>query len=233
MNTKILSAVLLLSASGTAFASLVPIGQVPESGAGLGAVQTLVTFQATGTESGCVGVTGTGAADPGECPAGIAGGDEQAINNVYAAADVGLMDFTNLQLIFNASEPGNAAGQSITLDSLALVLYSSTGTQLAAYYLAAPYFIPDVLPGTGNAGFGFELDAAQLLLANDVLENNPGLIIGAAATASGAAGGLETVSLRINEDGGGGPSEIPEPGTYALAISALAGMAAWRKYQTR
>ena len=32
------------------------------------------------------------------------------------------------------------------------------------------------------------------------------------------------------DDGGGGPSEVPEPGTYALAVSAFTAMVAYRRF---
>ena len=234
MFVKSLTAVVFLTAS-TMFGALIPIGTVPQSGTGLGSQFTLLTFQATGTESGCVAGDAGGGAITGSsaCPAQIDGGDEQAINNVYTATDIGLDDFTNLQVVFNASEPGNVAYQGITLDELALTLWNADdGTILGAFYLENPYVIADAFPGVGNAGFGFELDATQAADANLLLAAFPDLVIGAAATASNASGGLETVFIRTL-DGGGGPSEIPEPSTYALGISALAGMFMFRKFRTR
>ena len=57
MNKTLLS-MLLLSSSTMAFASLISVGPVPTSGAGLGTVETLLTLTSsanTTTESGCVG----------------------------------------------------------------------------------------------------------------------------------------------------------------------------------
>ena len=82
-------------------------------------------------------VTGSGA-----CPAGFTSGNEQAINNTYSASSIGLKNFADLQVIFNPVEPQNAAGQTLTIDDLALTLWNPTnGTLLATYKIAAPYVI--------------------------------------------------------------------------------------------
>src|SRR5688572_4744975 len=47
--------------SSSAFANLIPIGAIPSTGNGLGAVNSVVTFQNTGTEVGAVGLTTGGA----------------------------------------------------------------------------------------------------------------------------------------------------------------------------
>lgn len=238
MSYKLLSAGLLLFSS-TVFGALIPVGEVPLTGQGLGNVMTLLTFTSPNnetTESGCVagGVGGEKVTGSGACPFGIDGGNEQAINNVYTAAQVGITDFADIQLIFNASENNNDADRSITIEALALTLWDpANGDLVGAFYLENSYFIADPRPGAGNAGFGFQLDAEQAQAANDVFTAFPNLRIGVAATASDATGGLETISVRSLNTGGGGPSEIPEPATYALAISALAGMAGWRKFRTR
>jgi hypothetical protein len=197
---------------------------------------TTLTFSSAGsssTESGCVGggIGGTTVTGASACPAGFTGGDEQAINNVYTAAAIGIADFTQLQLIFNASEPGGVSTRGITIENLALTLWDPTsGLILGAFYLPSPYVIADAFPGVGNAGHGFVLDATQAGAANLLLAAFPELRIGVAATASSATGGQETIFVRSVE-GGGPPSEIPEPGTWALVVSALGGLAGLRKFR--
>jgi hypothetical protein len=218
-----------------ALASLVPVGPVPLSGQGLGNVNTALTFTSPAsstTESGCVGagvggVTITGST---KCPPGFTGGNEQAVNSTYSAASLGLQNFADLQIIFNASEPGNAADQSITVNNLALTLWNPlNGNLLATYTIASPYFIADAFQGVGNAGFGFNLDAAQSNAANLLLDANAGLFLGIAANASAATGGLETVSIRTTgatPRGGQGPGqqEIPEPATMISTTIGLCGL---------
>jgi hypothetical protein len=165
--------------------------------------------------AGLAGALVTGAA---ACPAGFTGGDEQAINNTYSATFLGLTDFNNLQIIFNASEPNSAAQQDITLTNLALTLWDpATGLILDARYIGGPIVFPSVDPGVGNAGFGFKLDAGQAATVNGILAAFPDLFIGISATADNAQGGLETFSVRTVS----ALPTIPEPSTYALAGTAL------------
>ena len=211
-----------------AFGSLISIGVVPSSGQGLGAVQTALIFHLRGPARLRVvvllpaleGPPITGAA---ACPAGFAGGNEQAINTTYPAASLGLTDFNNLQVIFNANEPQGAALTGITLDSLAITLWDpATGLILDAKYTLGRSFFPIADPGVGNAGFGFVLDAAQAADFNLLLAAFPDLRIGVAANASDANGGAETISFRAT-------NVIPEPLTYALLGSALAALALLRR----
>ena len=227
----------LLVSSTVAFGAIIPIGVVPEAGGGLGSVNTVLTIQSPGnstTESGCVSGA-AGGAEGQQCPAGIPGGNNTGGNagsNVYTAAQLdNLASFADLQIIFNAQEPQNG-NEGITVSQLALTLWGSYGGILDAIYLDEPYVITDSFPGVGNAGYGFVLSGESITNANLLLAANPDLRIGLAATAIDAQGGIDTFSLRNGDTDGGGPgSEIPEPGTYALAASALAGLVAYRKFR--
>jgi len=217
----------LLLGSHAAFADVISIGPVPLSGAGLGAVNTALTFTSPGastTATGCVaaGIGGVTITGPTACPAGFAGGDEQALNDTYTASDLGFTDFNDFQAIFNPNEPGS---DSITLDLLAITLWDpATGLILDAKYTTAPVVFPSADPGVGNAGFGFELTALQAADFNLLLAAFPNLRIGAAANTSDATGGLETIAFRSTN-----VAVIPEPSTYALLGSALAVLALLRR----
>ena len=164
---------LLVYGASVSYASLIALGPVPSSGSGLGAVSTVLTFTSPGSsssETGCVGAGAGGTTVTGSavCPsATFPGGNEQAINNVFSTAAAGFTNFSNFQLVFNASEPGSAA--DITLTSLALTIYNSAGVLQQTHTLAAPYVIADAFPGVGNAGFGFMLDATEAGQANALL----------------------------------------------------------------
>lgn len=230
MNFKMRAFLLTLVSSQLMFGSLIYVGEVNETGTGLGSVNTLLTVTSKGnstTESGCVGWNGSSTVtSTAICPGGFVGGDNLAINNTYTLSSLGLNNFDSLQLIFNASEP---AGNSITVDNLALTLYGANGSLLASYTLDAPVTFANSFTGTGKAGFGFQLDGAQAALANSFLGIS-GLRIGGAINASDATGGLETVFLRTINDGGVDPNEgpndpnqVPEPSTYAGVGAVLIG----------
>ena len=109
-----MASVVFFAGVQAAFGSVISIGPVPSTGQGLGAIETALAFSSPGastTESGCVaaGIGGATVTGAGACPAGFAGGNELAISNTYTAASLGLTDFNDLQVIFNASEPQGAA----------------------------------------------------------------------------------------------------------------------------
>lgn len=229
--------------TSSAFATLIAIDTVPTTGNGLGAVNSLVTFQNTGTEIGCVGITAGGITATGstQCfgigTAPVTNEQTGSGNNTYTALGLGITSsglntFANVILIFNGSEGENAEDLMITLDKLSLNLFSSTGELLGAFSTASP-FTADAFPGTGNAGFGFQLDATQAAAANSFLLSNPNLVIGASASASNANSGLETVFIsRIDSTqpgDGGGVSEIPEPTTAWMLGSGLIGVSMFLK----
>lgn len=226
-----------LGSAATLSASLIPIGAVPSSGTGLGAVNTILTIKTangqTTFESGCVGADAGGNPQTGAafCGGTSTGGDEQpggSKNNVYLASSIltGGQNFSNLQIIFNASEPQNASSPSISLTDLTLTLWSggSIAGQFSLDPASSPY-TPTAFPGTGNAGYGFVLDATQAAAAN-ALGPLSSLYIGLSATATGASGGLDTAFIRSFGTGPGPePGPIPEPSTYVLLGSALLGLA--------
>ncbi len=235
--------------TSTAFANLIPINILPSTGNGIGAVSSVVTFQNTGTEVGAIGLAPGGAVTLGSTVAfGIGNGfpssggttHEQtgSGNNVYTATSLGFAatganTFANLVLVFNGNEGGNAADQAITLTNLSLNLFNTTtGALLGSFSTIAP-FNALAFPGVGNAGFGFQLDAPQSAQANALLAANPNLTIGAAARATGANAGFETVSIaRINsiQPGGGNPAGVPDQSSAVLLLGgALVGLAMFRR----
>ena len=217
---------------GTAFADLVPLGANSLQGEGLGHVDTVLTMQSPGsstTESGCVGagpggttVTGPTVCPPGSGPNGgnaFTGGNEQAINNVFSASSLGLTDFNNLRILFNANQP---ASGPITLNNLALGLWDPSGTFLDFRYVASPpVMFASTNPGIGNAGFFFGLDSTEAAGLNEILAMNPNLFIGLAANASMATGGPETFSIGVS-------GAVPEPATF-VPIALLIAVFAFRK----
>ena len=234
-----LAGLALALGASQAHASLIPLGPGSLGGQGLGSVDTVLTLTSQGnatTESGCVGAGpgGTTVLGSSKCPgngpnglSAFTGGDEQAINSVLSASAIGLTDFNDLRILFNASEPANG---SITLGNLALTLWDSTGSILDARYIAATVPFASTDPGTGNAGFFFGLDATQAADANLVLAANPGLFIGLAANLTDAQGGLETFSIGVAETVPEPPPiTVPEPMMLAIAGVGLVGVGLLRR----
>ncbi len=250
MNHTVLGGLAVFAVyTSSAFATLIPINIVPSTGNGLGAVNSIVTFQNTGTEVGCVGFLGGATATGSDqcfggvtAPGGVTNEQTGSGNNTYTASSLGITStgsntFANAILVFNGNEGGNTVDQTITLTNLSLNLFTSSGAFLRAFSTVTP-FTAAAFSGVGNAGFGFQLDATQAAQANALLASNPTLVIGASASASSANAGPETVSIaRIGSTqpgggGGGGGSAVPEPTTAWMLGSGLIGLSIFLKRRT-
>ena len=226
----VVSAVGLILAASQAEASLIFVGVIPSTGNGIGAVNTSLTFQNTGSESGCVAFNGSAAViGSAACPTGFGfiGGNESpgaSQTNVFTAAQLGFSatnNFSNLLVIFNGNE-GGGANQPITLTALGLSLYSATGTRLQTFTAIGLPTTFAALPGIGNAGFGFALDSTQAAQANALLILNPLLRVGTSANVTNSEAGPETIQLTTVTNTGGAGGQIPEPSSFILLSSGLA-----------
>ena len=228
----------LVGGAMTLSADLIPIGLIPSSGNGIGAVNTSIVFENSGaaSESGCVGIlNGAVVSSSQVCPAGFLGGDNtnpqapSQKNDVYATTSIigAGQSIANVVLLFNAIE----SDTSITLNSIALTLYSGADKQ-THYYTGAP-LVFNALPGQGNAGYGFQLSAAEAAEANLFISSHAGpTYLGTAATASGGlSSGAESIALATINTVQNPVTVTPEPGTIVMMFSglALAGLGAARR----
>lgn len=231
---------LTLAITQYASASLVLVNPVEQSGTGLGAVFTVLTLngEANSTfETGCVAPSDSGTTVTG---CGFENNTVQAQFSTPSIAEVGVTDLSNLLIIFNASEPGNAL--EIQLNELVLTFYSSIDGDTSVHTLAEPEAFATTASGTGNSGYQFRLDEDQATAANTFVAANGGgaVRIGLGASVGcgdeedapaclegggEATGGLETFFVSsVSQDLGETP-EIPEPGSMALMGTGLSALA--------
>ena len=218
-----------LGLAHTASATLILLGPNPESGTGLGTVETVLTLSSpgsSGNETGCVRPSGSGSttAGCGFVDASVMTGQGQI--GTPTLGTLGATTANDLRVVFNASEP---ASNEITINNLVLTIYDSTGTLvLFTSGPSGPFVFPTTFSGTGNSGFLFGLDAIQAAQAQTSafgagFANNR---VGLGASLSNATGGLETFSFRVNTP----IAPVPDGGSAAMLLGmALMGLAGIRR----
>lgn len=216
-----------LGIAHTASATAILLGPNPESGTGLGTVETVLTLTSPGSssnETGCVRPSGSGSttAGCGFLDANVMTGAGQI--GTPTLGTLGATSANDLRIVFNASEPGS---DDITLNNLVLTIYDSTGTQiLFTSGPSGPFVFPTTFSGTGNSGFLFGLDATQAAQAQ-AAAFGPGFAnnrIGLGASLSNATGGLETFSVRAVTQA------VPDGGSVAMLLGmAVMGLAGLRR----
>ena len=210
-----MGATLALASAATSANALTFIGAQEFQGTGLGAVNTILTMQNTGTESASVGLDAAGnEVITGDAKTGA------SQTQVRSLGELGVTSAEDLRVVFNAVEPGPEGGvnNSITLDNLVLSIFDPSGAVLFTSDAFSPVNFTSTFTGTGNSGFVFALSDSEVAAAQSAFGGDFGLnLVGLSATASNAAAGSETFFVTT--------APVPEPSTYAMMVAGLLGLA--------
>lgn len=218
-------ALLIVGGAGQSLAALISVGPTTFVQS-VGSFPTLLAIQNQGTASGCVGfVAGGDVIGLGACPGGFTGdaGNETGATGTLTIAQLGaagILTPANLRFVFNSGEPN---GGGVTFRDLALTFFDvDTDSTFTATFFGTPLNLPNTTAESGtHAGFAFRLDTLEAGFASDFFKN-PNNRVGAAATLSGSAGGLDTFFLASSAP----VSAIPEPASAFLVIPGLLGVGA-------
>ena len=209
-------ALALCFGSSIASAHLIDLGQVNLGGQGFGNIVSILEVHSVGndptpdTEAGDVSPAGVD--QLGALPGGGTPDDASSVavkTKTVTFGEIGVTNASNFQLIFNATEPGNAGANDIKLDALRLTVYNPAGNTLKSFDLLSAINYPTTLQGQGKAGFGIGLSSDEWADFQSVI--SPNNQIGLQASLTNFSGGPEDFSVRA----------VPEPEGWVMMVAGL------------
>lgn len=216
--------------------------EIQVTGQGFGTQNNILTFQDTGTSTGCVKWTGTGDAFSAPCPGDLVAGPvttgQSQTLSLTTLGSLGIDSAHKLGIVFNPNEPGSA--NDVTVQTLIVSFYSADGGVRHDFYWDGPGIFGPPLTfccnntGTGGAGqvFRFTWDMAEFVQQTWFLGTEFGGLdarIGLAAVISDVSAGAERFYAYQLE-----PMPIPEPASFLTMGSGLLLLAfVLRRYSRR
>jgi hypothetical protein len=137
---------------------------------------------------------------------------------------IGVTQASQIRIYFDIIEPNGGGKSSVTLNSLVLTAFNTSGTEVFRASLVNPgQSFEQVGNGQGTSDYTFGLDAAAASRLQAAMAANPNLRLGLIASVSRADGGPESFFIGAE---GNQPAAVPEPATMLLLGTGLAGVAA-------
>ena len=142
--------------------------------------------------------------------------------NTILFGDLGISDPAQLRVLININEANGGDKMPITIDSLTVTAYNSSGVAVFSATSTGPLTLDQFRHGQGaNSDYALGLDADATQRLRDALAADANLRLGLEATLSNVNGGPE----RFKWSASCSPGNVPEPTTMVLLGTGLAGLA--------
>jgi hypothetical protein len=207
-------------AAGSARADIIylPGANAPSGGVGH-TPESVLSIQSPGSTSNAAGgVSWNGSKD-------VLSGDAKhgEHTKTLSFAQAGITNAGQLRIFMDTEDPDN----DLTLNSLVLTAYGSSGQVLFQGSLTAPIDFGNEQNGQGHGDRVFALTADQAAQLQAAFLANPNLRLGLSASTSDDTGSFTNFKL------GEGPASVPEPATMLLFGTGLVGVAARARRRLR